>query len=206
MPWAQGCSQSVGVHSHSNLYIYIQTPTFVKLYSHIYDMHVPSQCCIGTQIADVLLDVDTVGVQTVKGFATIDNVALINVEVRLHCCAICHHTDMLNLMLLMKLANTHESRTLCTAPYLLATQRKSTPLGVVWEAMGNRWPPYPVSRSIDKQNTNTTESYIANYPGFLPSPSQSSLSSARLNSTPWQFAVSAAQNTKECWHSLCMTQ
>lgn len=36
----------------------------------------------GTQIADVLLDVETAGVRTVKGFATIDNVALINVEVR----------------------------------------------------------------------------------------------------------------------------
>ena len=35
----------------------------------------------GTQIADVLLDMETAGVKTVKGFATIDDVALINVEV-----------------------------------------------------------------------------------------------------------------------------
>lgn len=52
---------------------------------------VPSPFCIidvldapviaGTQIADVLLDMETAGVRTVKGFATIDDVALINVEV-----------------------------------------------------------------------------------------------------------------------------
>ena len=35
----------------------------------------------GTQISDALLDVQTAGFQTVKGFATIDDVALINVEV-----------------------------------------------------------------------------------------------------------------------------
>lgn len=34
----------------------------------------------GTQIADEETDVDRTGVVTVKGFATIDNVALINVE------------------------------------------------------------------------------------------------------------------------------
>lgn len=37
----------------------------------------------GTQISDVQLDIETAGVHTVKGFATIDEVALINVEVRL---------------------------------------------------------------------------------------------------------------------------
>ena len=36
----------------------------------------------GTQISDVLLDIETAGIHTVKGFATIDEVALINVEVR----------------------------------------------------------------------------------------------------------------------------
>lgn len=36
---------------------------------------------VGTQISDVMLDIETAGVQTVKGFATIDHVALINVEV-----------------------------------------------------------------------------------------------------------------------------
>ena len=35
----------------------------------------------GTQISDVILDIETAGVHTVKGFATIDDVALINVEV-----------------------------------------------------------------------------------------------------------------------------
>ena len=35
----------------------------------------------GTQISDVMLDIETAGVHTVKGFATIDDVALINVEV-----------------------------------------------------------------------------------------------------------------------------
>ncbi|DBA71735.1 TPA: Bifunctional aspartokinase/homoserine dehydrogenase 1, chloroplastic [Trebouxia sp. C0005] len=34
----------------------------------------------GTQISDVILDIQTAGFQTVKGFATIDHVALINVE------------------------------------------------------------------------------------------------------------------------------
>lgn len=36
----------------------------------------------GTQISDVILDIETAGVHIVKGFATIDDVALINVEVR----------------------------------------------------------------------------------------------------------------------------
>ena len=36
----------------------------------------------GTQISDIILDLATAGLQTVKGFATIDNVALINVEVQ----------------------------------------------------------------------------------------------------------------------------
>ena len=36
----------------------------------------------GTQISDVILDIETAGIHTVKGFATIDQVALINVEVR----------------------------------------------------------------------------------------------------------------------------
>lgn len=35
----------------------------------------------GTQISDVKLDIETAGIHTVKGFATIDEVALINVEV-----------------------------------------------------------------------------------------------------------------------------
>lgn len=37
----------------------------------------------GTQISDLRTDMETSGPVTVKGFATIDNVALINVEVRL---------------------------------------------------------------------------------------------------------------------------
>ena len=39
----------------------------------------------GTQISDIMLDLATAGLQTVKGFATIDNVALINVEVWILC-------------------------------------------------------------------------------------------------------------------------
>ena len=35
----------------------------------------------GTRITDVVADLERAGVQLVKGFATIDNVALINVEV-----------------------------------------------------------------------------------------------------------------------------
>ena len=45
--------------------------------SHIH----PPGCPAGTRITDVDADIERAGVQLVKGFATIDNVALINVEV-----------------------------------------------------------------------------------------------------------------------------
>ena len=67
---------------------------------------VPSPSCVvdvlgapvnaGTQIADVLLDMETAGVRTVKGFATIDDVALINVEVSFcmqMCCCVSKVTE-----------------------------------------------------------------------------------------------------------------
>ena len=53
----------------------------------------------GTQISDALLDIATAGLQTVKGFATIDNVALINVEVSvLLFCALALCSDLLFLL------------------------------------------------------------------------------------------------------------
>ena len=52
-------------------------------------------CFAGTQISDAVLDLETAGFHTVKGFATIDHVALINVEVSWRLCA-----EMLNAVLL----------------------------------------------------------------------------------------------------------
>lgn len=45
--------------------------------------HQLSQCVwhTGTQISDAMTDIENAGFQTVKGFATIDDVALVNVEV-----------------------------------------------------------------------------------------------------------------------------
>ena len=56
-------------------------------YGVVHGLIVSMRLRTGTQISDVILDIQTAGFQTVKGFATIDNVALINVEVS-SCCLI----------------------------------------------------------------------------------------------------------------------